>query len=231
MTRLNTEDYSLHYGIGRLFVKLSYWVACLCLFIAGVYYTFMDQVDEEMIFNVSRNALQSPEGFMKFQLFKEITTFPVIACNQIASLAFLIFALIIAAKLILRSKEVIGAILIVACALCYFQLMALPAMEESSFSTLSLTVVILFVTTGGYILARGAGQSNLGLYGICMIVFGLEMVWPRHYQLINHTRHYSGFWMMFISLVALFFLLSLAKFLLCEPQEFEVEETETEEFA
>lgn len=230
MTRLDTEDYSLYYGIGRLFVKLSYWVAILCLFIAGVYYSFMDQVDEELIFNVSRNAFRSPEGFMKFQLFKEITTFPVIACNQMASLAFLIFALVIAAKLILRSREIIGAILTVACALCYFQLMALPAMEESSFATLSLTVVILFVATGVYILARGAGLSNLGMFGIGMIVFGLEMLWPRHYQLINHTRDYSGFWMMLISLCALFFLLSLAKFLLCEPQEFEIEETETEEF-
>ena len=231
MKRLDTENYSLFYGIGRIFVRISYWIASICLFIAVVYYSFMVQVDEELVFNVSKNALLSPDGLMKFLLFTEIITFPIIACIQIASFAFLIFAIIIATKLILKSKEVIGAILFLASALCYFQLMALPEMDESSFSTLSLTVIILFIITGVYVLARGAGQSNLGILSLCMILFGLEMIWPRHYQLTHHTRDYSGFWMMIISLAAIFFLLSSSKFLLCEPQEFEIEESEVEEVA
>lgn len=231
MKPLDTEDYSLYYVIGRLFVKITYWIACISLCIALFYYGFMDQIDEEVLINISRNAFESPEGFLKFQLFREITTFPVIACSQVVSLAFLILSLIIAAKLIWKSKEVIGAILILACALCYFQLTALPGMEESSFSSLSLTVIILFVATGVYILARGAGQSNLGLFACSMILFGLEMIWPRHYQLAHHTRDYSGWWMMCISFIVLFFLFSTLQILLCEHQEFEIEETEVEEVA
>ena len=231
MTRLSTKDYSLYYGIGRLLVRILYWFACICLFIAIVYYGFMGEVDEEMVFNVSRNALQSAEGFMKFKLFQEIVTFPVIACRQLASLVFLIFAAIIAVKLIAKSKEVIGAILMFGCALCNFQLMANTGLAESSYSTLSLTVIILFVATGGYLLARGAGNSNLGGLSVCMIVFGLEMFWPRHYQLTHHTRDYSGFWMSLISIMAEYMLLLISKDLLCEPQEFEVVETEIEEAA
>lgn len=229
MKRLGSEDYSLYYSIGRLFVKISFWIACISLCIALIYYAFMDKVDEEFVFNVSMNAFQSPEGLMKFQLFQEIITFPVIACFQIVSFAFLIFAIIIAAKLILKSKEVIGAILMLGCGLCYFQLMALPGMSESSYSALSLAVIILFVVTGVYMLARGAGQSNLALLSIGMIIFGLEMLWPRHYQLTHHTRDYSGLLMVFISSVALYFLLSSSKLLLCDPQEFEIEDIEVEE--
>lgn len=229
MKKLYTEDFSLYYGIGRLLVRILYWIACACLFIAGVYYAFMDQVDDEMVLNVTRNAFQSPEGLLKFQLFKEITTFPVIACSQMASFVFLILSIIIAAKLILRAKEIIGAILTVASALCYFQLMALPGMSHSSFSSLSLTVIILFIITGLYLLVRATPYTILGFVGISMIVFGAEMIWPRSYQLSHHTIHYSGFWMMFITFAAVFMLLSASKYLLCEPEEFEIDEEEDEE--
>lgn len=218
MESLDTEDYSLYYFPGRLLVRIAFWIAIVSLFIAGLYYSFMDRVDEEFILKVTMNALESPEGLLKFQIFQEIVDFPVEACTQLASFVFMIFSVIIATKLILRSKEFIGAMLTVASGICYFLLTALPEMTESTYSSLSLAVIILFAVTGVYLLVRGTWDSPLGIFSTGAIILGLEMIWPRSYHLEHHTLGFSGLWMAIITLVAVAFLLFTAMFLLCEQE-------------
>ena len=87
----------------------------------------------------------------------------------------------------------------------------------------------MFILTGVYFLIRGEIVSNLGVVAIAMIIFGAEMLWPRHYQLSHATTQYSGFWMAIISYATLGFVLYAAKVLLCEKEEIEEGEYEEDE--
>lgn len=218
--KLEFREYRLRFSLARFLVKALYWIASLFIIIVIAHAAFMDDMnDPQKIFNLTWNAFTSVEGFMKLRLFAEIATFPVFACLLWVSLIFLIYAVTMGIQLIVRSKEIIGALAVMACGFTYFTfLLYTPELSFSDYSSFSLTVIIMFIATGAYLILRDQFGSNLSMVGISLLVFGGEMIWPRHYQVSNHTLDYSGFWMLCFTYMALDFILCTAKDFLCNSE-------------
>lgn len=225
LERLEVPNYALYYTGGRFVVKLLYWIGFILLLLIMAHAGAVDGIKDSLsdpgdVLKFTTNALTSPEGFLKFQLFAGIASFPVIVFLQWEGLIILIFALTLGIKLITRSKDIIGCTAVVTCGFSYFLFLIMAReMNFSIYSSFSLTSIIMFFVAGIYLLCKDRFTTSLSMLAICMIGFGGTMIWIRNYQLFNHTLQYSGFWMLFVNFMINLFLLRAYKELLCESEE------------